>query len=275
MKNNQMFPCVLTVAGSDPSGGGGIQADIKAISATGGYAASVITVLTAQNTQGVTHVHSIPASVLAKQLQAVLCDLNIKAIKIGMVFNKKNIDVIACELDKYKQKKVVLDPVMVSKNGCELLKSSVISHMKRHLFSHCYLITPNIPEAEKLLGYPIQNDHEMQAAARILGEEFHTNILIKGGHLQENTASDVLYSIQDNTCHWYKQKRVESQHTHGTGCTLSAAIACYLAQGFTLYAAIFAAKKYLTQAIESGKHLKIGHGVGPVHHFYYQESNLS
>jgi len=262
------YPCVLTIAGSDSSGGAGIQADIKTISATGCYAASVITAVTSQNTLGVQAIYPIPAAVVLQQMESVFSDLTMSAIKIGMLFDERIMDAVVAAIHKFKPNNIVLDPVMISKNGCELLKADDVEYLKKNLFSVCTLLTPNISEAEKLLGDVIQNQAAMELAATVMGEKYKTNILIKGGHLHSEKSSDVLYSYQDTTCYWYESTRVYTKNTHGTGCTLSAAIASYLAQDYVLQDAIVAAKDYLTKAIQSGRFLKIGLGIGPVDHFY-------
>lgn len=268
MRNTKKYTTVLTIAGSDSSGGAGIQADIKTISALGCYAASVITALTAQNTQGVHAIQTIPASFIQQQLDCVFTDLNINAVKIGMLHDAKVMDVTAQALAKYQPKHIILDPVMVAKNGCQLLEENTIQHFKTTLFPHCTLVTPNIPEAEVLLDKKILNQTEMEAAANHIGQEFKTNVLLKGGHLNMPQASDVLYDAKKNRCHWLHAERIITKNTHGTGCTLSSAIASYLALDYALHDAIAAAKHYLTQAIQAGKELQLGHGNGPVNHFY-------
>lgn len=267
------YPCVLTIAGSDPSGGAGIQADIKAISATGGYAASVITALTAQNTKGVLSVQEISPDFVAAQLNAIFEDLTPGAIKIGMLHNQEIIAVVADYLARYKPPHIVLDPVMVAKNGCPLLQADTIDFMKQHLLPLVSLITPNLPEAEKLLAQEITSPFAMASAAKKIGDEFGINVLIKGGHLGTDQSSDVLYENANSTHHWFHTKRIFSKNTHGTGCTLSSAIATCLACGFSLQAAILVSKNYLSSAIQAGSTLEIGHGHGPVHHFYFLENN--
>lgn len=263
------YPCVLTIAGTDPSGGAGIQADIKTISATGCYAASVITVLVAQNTQGVQAIQEIPISFLTQQIDSVFSDLDISAIKIGMLHNKKIIEAVSSTLEKLKPKNIVLDPVMVAKNGCELLPSHIIHFIKERLFPLVTLITPNLFEAEKILGGEIKTLSEMESAAEKIGNAFNVHVLLKGGHLDIFQSSDVLYSKEDFSHYWFHAERIKTKNTHGTGCTLSSAIASYLAQGFTLQNAIRISKKYLTKAIRSGSRFQIGRGCGPVDHFYF------
>lgn len=264
------IPCVVSIAGTDPSGGAGIQADIKAISATGSYAASVITALVAQNTQGVQAIHAVPISFVRKQLDAVFNDLNIKAVKIGMLHHAGIIEVVAHTLTKFRTKYVVLDPVMIAKDGSLLLDTATIGVLKAQLLHQVSLITPNLFEAKQLLNIEISTFPDMEKAARQLGQEFNINVLLKGGHVNVGTtASDVLYSIQDDLCHWLHVTRINTNNTHGTGCSLSAAIASFLAQGLTLYAAVKRAKEYLTNAIKFGSKQNIGRGHGPVDHFYF------
>lgn len=262
-------PCVLTIAGSDSSGGAGIQADIKAISANGCYAASVITALTAQNTRGVQSVLEVEPDFIARQLTSVFSDLSIKSVKIGMLHNKKVVSVVAAALQLFQPQSVVLDPVMISKNGYELIEPSTIPVLKEMIFPHVTLVTPNLPEAEYLLGAKINTAAEQQAAAIELGNQFNINVLIKGGHLESEAAADVLYLNETQECHWFSTKRIHSTNSHGTGCSLSSAIASYLAKGYSLKDAIDNAKRYLTQALESGATWRIGSGCGPVDHFYF------
>jgi len=262
------YPCVLTIAGTDPSGGAGIQADIKAISATGSYAASVITALVAQNTQGVQAIQEVPAEFVKQQLDSVLSDLNIQAVKIGMLHHEKIIDIIASLLKKSKLKNIVLDPVMVAKNGCELLPADKVAYLKNNLLSLVDLVTPNIFEAEKILGEKITHLTEMEAAAEKIGSHYGVKVLLKGGHLDSEQAVDVFYDPAHAQPVWFIAKRIVTRNTHGTGCTLSSAIASYLAQGYVLPEAIEKAKQYMTAAIDSGSRLHIGHGCGPVNHFY-------
>jgi len=270
---NTNYPCVLTIAGTDPSGGAGIQADIKTISATGCYAASVITALVAQNTQGVQAIQEINPDFILKQLESVFSDLTIHAVKIGMLHNEKVIETVISALIKFKPEKIVLDPVMVAKNGCLLLLPDTITLLKNKLFPLVHLITPNLFEAEQILGERIETASDMEQAAKKIGEECNVNVLLKGGHLNTQQSSDVLYTkdYPNDPC-WFHAHRIHTKNTHGTGCTLSSAIASYLAQNYTLNDAITAAKLYLTHAIQSGVSLQIGRGAGPVHHFYFMEN---
>jgi hydroxymethylpyrimidine/phosphomethylpyrimidine kinase len=269
------LPCVVSIAGTDPSGGAGIQADIKAISATGAYAATIITALVAQNTQGVQAIEAISADFVQQQMHSVFSDLNVHAVKIGMLYDARIIEVIASELKKITVPYVVFDPVMVAKDGSILLDLNTITLLKSCLFKVVNVITPNIFEAEHLYGSPIKTLHEMEVAAQQLSEQFHIHVLIKGGHLDGIQSSDVLYHYQEKIHHWFHEPRIITKNTHGTGCSLSSAIASYLAQGFELTKAITAAKTYLTQAIRSGAQYSIGHGAGPVDHFYFLENRKS
>ncbi len=262
---------VLSIAGSDSSGGAGIQADIKAIPATGAYAASVITALTAQNTEGVQAIEPVLPQFVSQQINAVCTDLDIQAIKIGMLHTEEIITRVAAAILKHKPPHVVLDPVMVSKNGSPLLEDSLINSLKTILFPHVNLLTPNLLEAEKILGQPIQSLDDMKNAARLISEQYQINVLLKGGHLDSSIACDVLCELGELT--YFELPRIETQNTHGTGCTLSAAIASYLAQGKALKEAVFCAKQYLFEAILSGSKQSLGKGHGPVHHFYFIEQH--
>ncbi len=269
------IPCVLSIAGTDPSGGAGISADIKAISATGSYAAAAITALLAQNTQGVQSIMDIPPSFVAQQLDSVFNDLTIDAVKIGMLHEQKIIDVIVEALMRFKPRIIVFDPVMVAKDGSVLLDLTTIAQLKKQLIPHVTLITPNLFEASHLLEDEIKTTEQMQHAARTLGQAYQINVLIKGGHLETGASADVLYRLEDHTCHWFSADRIETKNTHGTGCSLSAAIASYLAQGLPLIAAVDRAKQYMTHAIQSGSMQTIGKGNGPVDHFYFLDNRVN
>lgn len=272
MHKKQNVPCIASIAGTDPSGGAGIQADIKAISATGGYAASIITALVAQNTQGVQLIQEVPAFFVQQQIESVFNDLDIEAVKIGMLHDARIIDVVASALNTFKPKYVVFDPVMIAKDGSILLSLDTILHLKETLFPHIHLITPNLFEANHLLGSDITTTTDMESAAKSLGAEFNISVLIKGGHLNGEQSPDVLYCRPTNDCHWFHAERIDTKHTHGTGCSLSSAIASYLAQGLTLYDAIVTAKNYLTKGIQAGRYLQIGRGNGPIDHFYFLDN---
>lgn len=260
-------PIALTIAGSDSGGGAGIQADLKAFSALGVYGASVITAVTAQNTVAVTAVHEIPATVIRAQLRAVLSDLNIAAVKIGMLSSPEIIEVVAGELQDLAIP-VVLDPVMVAKSGDALLKDSAVHALKTALLPRCQLLTPNLPEAARLLGLQSESGLEQMRqqgiALRQLGADA---VLMKGGHAKGETCVDLLID-RDGKETVYSAPRINTGNTHGTGCTLSAAIAANLARGLTMRDAVAEAHGYLHRAIAAADTLDIGRGHGPVHHFH-------
>lgn len=266
---NGALTSVVSIAGTDPSGGAGIQADIKAISATGSYAASIITVLVAQNTLSVTAIQEIPLVFIQQQIDAVFTDLSIGAVKLGMLYHEEIIHLVAANLKKYQPPFIVLDPVMISQTGHTLLKPQAIQALVDVLFSLATLITPNIPEAEAILKLNINDPRSMQDAATLLATRYKTSVLLKGGHLKTRYSPDIFYDYPQKQIHCFDSLRIDTKNTHGTGCTLSAAIASYLAQGESLLSAITQAKHYLTECILAAKNLKLGHGQGPVHHFYF------
>ena len=262
----ESHPVILSIAGSDCSGGAGIQADIKTISALGGYAASAITAVTIQNTLGVRAVQATSPEIVRGQIEAVMEDLQPVSIKIGMVHDIQTVHIIADCLRKYTPEYVVYDPVMVSTSRRKLMTDETIEEIKKELLPLATLITPNIDEATVLTGKSIHNIQEMQEAAKILTENFHTSVLVKGGHLEGDVMFDLLHTAEF-IYHIYKEKKVESNNLHGTGCTLSSAIATCLAKGYPIRDSIQHAKTYITQAIIAGKDLHIGHGNGPLWHF--------
>lgn len=249
------YPVVLSIAGSDCSGGAGIQADIKTISALGAYAASVITAVTVQNTRGVKAVHIVPAEIVQGQIEAVMEDLCPDALKIGMVSEPALVKIIAGCLLKYPHCPIVYDPVMVSTSGRKLMAEDAIQLIKEELFPLTSLITPNLDETEVLTGKKITTAEEMKEAARQLSEEYHTAVLVKGGHLEGNEMQDVLFT--DGNAYIYKEKKIESRNLHGTGCTLSSSIATYLALGLPMDQAVGKAKSYVSKAIDAGKEIII------------------
>ncbi len=251
---------VLTIAGSDCSGGAGIQADIKTMTVHKVYAMSVITALTAQNTTGITGVFDIPADFIAKQLDSVFTDIMPDAVKIGMVSNSENIICIADSLKKYNAKNIIMDPVMISTSGRKLLNDNAITALKKNLLPLAYLITPNIPEAEVLSGIKIHNKKDMEKASEMLYDTIGCNVLIKGGHSIGN-ADDLLYTGE---LIWFNGNRIENNNTHGTGCTLSSAIASNLANELSLIQSVRKAKEYIFGAINSK--MDIGAGIGPLNH---------
>jgi hydroxymethylpyrimidine/phosphomethylpyrimidine kinase len=262
-----MTPIAVTIAGSDSGGGAGIQADLKTFSALGVYGASVITALTAQNTLGVTGIHDVPAEFVAAQIDAVFSDLDVGAVKIGMVSQRGVIETIAAGLERWKQTKVVLDPVMIATSGDKLLAPDAIDVLRRVLFPLAVVVTPNLPEAAALLDAPIAGtEDEMRAQAERLLELGPRAVLIKGGHGSGAESVDLL--VEPAGCTRLAAERVATQNTHGTGCTLSSAIAAGLAKGLTLGEAARAAKAYVTAALAASERLEIGSGHGPVHHFH-------
>lgn len=258
---------VLTIAGSDSGGGAGIQADIKTISACGCYAASAITAITVQNTLGVQGVEPISIPTIEGQIKAVIDDIGVDAIKIGMLFDAQVVQAVHRTLAPYGIRNIVLDPVMVSTSGHRLIEQSAIACLIHDLIPIVRIITPNIPEAEILLGESIRHQDELREAARALGKANHVSVLLKAGHLTDDQLTDILYDNECDTITELPSIRVQTNNTHGTGCTLSSALAAYLAQGLSLTEATIAAKQYITRAIIAGAEYKIGHGFGPVAHF--------
>ncbi|MCK4311171.1 MAG: bifunctional hydroxymethylpyrimidine kinase/phosphomethylpyrimidine kinase [Candidatus Cloacimonetes bacterium] len=261
---------VLTIAGSDSGGGAGIQADLKTISALGCYGMSVITALTAQNTVAVTGIYPVDADFVGKQIDAVICDIGVDAVKIGMLLSAEVIKVIARKLQEYKIKKIVLDPVMVAKSGDKLLQDDAINALKEKLIPLATIITPNLPEAEVLIDHKLNDKEDVELAAKKLLDCNNQAILIKGGHFVGDESSDCLILKEKDQIeiHWLKAQRIYSANTHGTGCTLSSAIASFMARDYSIFEAVRAAKDYITNAIIKGAEYKIGEGHGPVHHFY-------
>jgi hydroxymethylpyrimidine/phosphomethylpyrimidine kinase len=260
-------PIAVTIAGSDSSGGAGIQADLKTFSALGVYGASVITALTAQNTRGVTAIHDVPSEFIAAQIDAVFSDLNIGAVKIGMLSQPATIEAVAAGLDRHKARHVVLDPVMIAASGDRLLAPEAIAVLRRVLIPRALVITPNLPEAAALLDAPLAiTEPEMREQAEKLLRLGAQAVLIKGGHAEGAESVDFL--VQPTTVARLAADRVATSNTHGTGCTLSSAIAAGLAKGLDLSEAVREAKAYVTAAIAASDRLKIGHGHGPVHHFH-------
>ncbi len=259
-------PVVLTIAGSDSSGGAGIQADIKTISANGCYAASAITAITAQNTCGVTDILGLPPELVGKQISAVFDDLDVSAVKIGMVYDTGIVRAIASSLEKYSPKYVVCDPVMISTSGAMLIKEETIKIMEEELFTRSTLITPNIMEASKLAGFSISSLEDMRKAALQLYRKYGCSVLVKGGHLSGDAMCDILCVGGD--IYEFTLQRVKSSNLHGTGCTLSSAIASFLAKGEDIAGAVKYAKLYVRQAIAFAAPMELGKGGGPLWHMY-------
>lgn len=264
----QKYKKVLSIAGSDSGGGAGIQADIKAISATGSYAASAITAVTVQNTVGVQAVFPVPVEIISAQIDAVLQDIGADAVKIGMLHSPECVNCVADSLLRNQAGNIVLDPVMVSTSGHTLLMNEAVTVLKERLMPIATIITPNIPEAEALSGEKVETIDDMRRVAQSLSRECGTSVLVKGGHLKGEKSADILYNYMTSSFRVYETDRIETRNTHGTGCTLSSAIASYLAQGLELEDAVKLAKEYLIRALTSGSGYSIGKGSGPVNHFY-------
>ncbi len=260
-----MIPVVLTIAGSDSSAGAGIQADLKAISANGGYGASVITAITAQNTQGVTAAVELDLDLIRAQADAVFGDLRVAAVKTGMLASAAVIETVAKALRDHRPPHYVLDPVMVSKTGFPLLRPEAVGALRETLLPLATLVTPNVHEARALTGLPVRTPAEAEAAGRQLVAAGAGAVLVKGGHLEERPATDVLVTREGVRV--FPGEYLDARHTHGTGCTYSAAIATQLAHGWPLEEAIARAKAYVTEAIRGG--LPVGQGIGPTDHFFY------
>ena len=262
-----MTAIAVTLAGSDSGGGAGIQADLKTFSALGVYGASVITALTAQNTKGVTAIHDVPAEFVAAQIDAVFSDLDVSAVKIGMVSQRGVIETIAAGLARWRQSRVVLDPVMIATSGDKLLAPDAVDVLRRVLMPLALVVTPNLPEAAALLDAPVAHT---ERAMREQGERLLTlgarAVLLKGGHADGAESVDLL--IEPTAFTRLAADRIATANTHGTGCTLSSAIAAGLAKGMPLAEAVRAAKTYVTEALAAANRIKIGSGHGPVHHFH-------
>lgn len=254
---------VLTIAGSDCSGGAGIQADIKTITAHKMYAMTAITALTAQNTTGVYGIEDVTAEFVGRQIDCIFKDIRPDAVKIGMVSNTKIIETIVEKLIQYKAENIVIDPVMISTSGSRLLGEEAMHVLITKLLPLAVVITPNIPEAEVLCGFSIKDETDMIRAVQKISQILNCAILIKGGHLI-NDANDLL--LENGNLYWFSSERINTDNTHGTGCTLSSAIACNLAAGMSLVASVEKAKDYLTGALQAG--LDIGKGSGPLDHSY-------
>jgi hydroxymethylpyrimidine/phosphomethylpyrimidine kinase len=260
-----MLKQVLTIAGSDSGGGAGIQADLKAMSANGTYAMSVITSITAQNTTGVTAIHDLPESIVEAQIDAIFADFDVAAVKTGMLSSAALASLVSRKLQQYHVPWIVVDPVMVSKSGHDLLQADAMDALKQALIPLASVITPNIHEAERLTGLTIRSLAEARQAAKALHQLGCQHVLIKGGHLLESPATDLLYD--GRFFRMYKGEWIDTPHTHGTGCTFASALSAHLALGKPLPDAVDAAKQYVTAAIRHG--LAIGRGRGPTNHFYF------
>jgi len=258
----------LTIAGSDPSGGAGIQADLKSFSACGCYGMSVIVAVVDENTVRVNGVHPVPVDFVVGQIRSVLDDLGADAVKIGMLHSSELIRAVRQTLAGYDIRNIVLDPVMVATSGDPLLQEEAVATLRDELIPHVKVITPNIPEAEILLGRKLTRQEELPEAARELSCQGRVSVLLKAGHLHDEELVDIFYNAETNRTLRLPSRRLETPNTHGTGCTLSSALTAFLARGFSLDEAASRAKDYIASAIEAGASYRIGGGHGPVHHFF-------
>ena len=262
-----MIPTALSIAGSDPSGGAGIQAELKTFSAFGVYGMCAITALTAQNTTGVSGVFPVPADFVAEQIEMVFADVRVNAVKIGMIVNAEIATSVAAVLRKHNDTPIVLDPVMIAKGGHQLLQADAVSALKEQLLPLAKILTPNLPEAASLLGVSVaKTRQEIEQQGQALLRLGPKAVLMKGGHLEGDESPDLLVSETGNL--WLESQRINTKNTHGTGCTLSAAITAELAKGQPLEDAVKNAKSYLLGAIKAADSLQIGSGHGPTHHFH-------
>lgn len=262
------YKCALTIAGSDPSGGAGIQADLKTFSACGCFGTTAIVAVVDENTIGVTGVHPIPVNFVAGQIKSVLDDIGTDAIKIGMLHSSELILTVKDTLLKYNIKNIVLDPVMVATSGDKLLQDEAIDTLKNELIPFARVITPNIPEAEILLGKKIDSQDDLPKVIKELSVNRSVSVLLKAGHLNDEKLTDVFYNAETDEIIELTSQRVHTKNTHGTGCTFSSAIAAYLAHGLSLNDALRRAKEYMENAILAGAEYEIGKGNGPIHHFF-------
>ncbi len=269
-RRKELMKQILTIAGSDSGGGAGIQADIKAISANGGFAMSVITSVTAQNTVAVTDAFDLPISLIETQLDAVFSDFEVDSVKTGMLSTSKIVNAVARKLREYKPEVIVVDPVMISKSKFPLLQEEAIDSLKNSIIPLATVLTPNVYEAELLAEQEINTIDDAKSAAKTIAELGCNAVLVKGGHLGDEKAIDVLYCEGEYA--YFEGERIETKNTHGTGCTYSSAIATHLAKGKKLDEAIHASKTYITEAIRNS--LDIGNGNGPTHHFYFLDESV-
>lgn len=268
MEHFRHYKKALTIAGSDSGGGAGIQADLKTFSANSVYGMSVITAITAQNTKGVLGIHAVPVHMIEQQIRAVMDDIGTDAVKIGMLHSSEVIQTVADTLNAYETGNIVVDPVMVATSGDKLLQDEAIETLIQKMLPLATVITPNLPEAEIILGESIQSKQQFLEAAKKLSNTGARAVLLKAGHFQGEELTDVLYIPETNEIVEIPGERIHTNNTHGTGCTLSSAIAAQLAHGFDLKTAIKKGLEYIHQSILEGSQYQIGHGHGPVHHFY-------
>ena len=261
------YPVALTIAGSDCSGGAGIQADLKTFSALGVYGTSAITSIVAENTQGVQAIEAVSPAMLKQQIISVFDDIRVDAVKIGMLHSADIVTIVAECIDRFQPRWVVLDPVMIATSGDMLIEPDTVSSLKELLFARATIITPNIDEAAFLSGMEITTTEEMKTAGEILLTQGCKNVLMKGGHLKGNVVTDI-FLTQDGKSVELQSPYIDTKNTHGTGCTLSSAIAAHLALGYPPADAVKHAKTYITNALNAGKDIAIGKGHGPVNHFF-------
>ena len=259
------YPRVLSIAGSDSGGGAGIQADLKTIAALGCFGTTAITALTAQNTLGVRSIHAVPLQILADQIDAVVEDIGVDAVKIGMLHSADTVRTVAAALQRHGLQKVVLDPVMIATSGARLIDAQAIEVLVRELFPRATVVTPNLDEAALLVGRPLRSEADMEAAARQLVERGAHAVLVKGGHLDSDVVSDLLLARGGQPL-WMRGARIASGHTLGTGCTLSSAIASHLALGANLVQAVECARGFVRGALQAGADVRTGAGSGPLNH---------
>ncbi len=262
---NSQYPRLLTIAGSDSGGGAGIQADLKTFAALGCYGMSAITALTAQNTCGVRAIHGVPPAMLTDQIDAVVEDIGVDAVKIGMLHSPDIVQAVAKAIDRHALPHVVLDPVMVATSGAVLIDTPAIAALVQQLFGRAVVITPNLDEASLLVGRTLINERDMQAAAHELLAKGARAVLVKGGHLAGDVVSDLL-QVAGAEPHWMRAPRIGTANTHGTGCTLSSAIAAYLALGYSLTDSVQAARAFVRGALAAGANVKTGQSSGPLNH---------
>ena len=263
---------VLSIAGSDPSGGAGIQADLKTFAANGVYGMAAITALTVQNTVGVQGIHLVPAKFVSSQIEAIFSDIAVSSVKVGMVGNAEIAEGVGTTLAKYRNLISVVDPVMVAKGGSPLLDKKAIQAVKDNLLPLATIVTPNLPEAAILLGSSIaKSEEDMIYQGKALLNLGSKSILMKGGHSEGITSNDLL--VTENNYVWFKEKRINTKNTHGTGCTLSSSIASFLAKDFSVEESVSKAKKFVTNAIRNSEKLSVGKGHGPTNHFYALEGS--
>ena len=259
------YPRVLSIAGSDSGGGAGIQADLKTFAALGCYGMTAITALTAQNTLGVRAIHGVSPEILRAQIDAVVEDIGLHSVKVGMLHSPEIVQTVAQSIDRHKLANVVLDPVMVATSGAVLIDNPAMAALVRELFTRAILVTPNLDEASLLVGRPLDSEPGMEAAARKLLAMGASAVLLKGGHLAGDVVSDLLV-MNTGAVHWMRAPRIGTANTHGTGCTLSSAIAAHLALGATLLEAVMAARVFVRAALEAGAQVRTGAGSGPLNH---------